>query len=120
MPIYEYRCTNCGASTDSTSRNITHPSNCCQAPLRRKFSVNVASTFKPHFNNAVGQYVRNEQEFRDALKRGSEQQSERTGMEHNYTPIDPRDMKPAGDGSGAEESAKAWHDKLKGASNALS
>lgn len=76
----------------------------------RVFSVNPTSTFRPHFNAAVGQYVSSDRQFRDALRRGSDMQSERTGMEHRYVPIDPRDTEPADGGAGVEEAKKAYHD----------
>jgi hypothetical protein len=49
-----------------------------------------------HFNNATGQYVTNERAFGDQLKLKSEEMSARTGMEHNYQPIDITDMKALG------------------------
>jgi hypothetical protein len=44
-----------------------------------------------HFNPAVGRHVSNGRDFRDALKRASDEASENTGMEHRYVPIDMRD-----------------------------
>jgi hypothetical protein len=48
-----------------------------------------------HYNNAVGQFVTNKRQFYDGLKMKSEEASIRTGMDHNYEPIDPSDMADA-------------------------
>lgn len=49
-------------------------------------------TFQPHYNHAVGKFVRSQREFDDALKRASHSASERTGIHHNYEPIHPSDL----------------------------
>lgn len=49
--------------------------------------------FQPHFNFAVGAHVNNEHEFRELLKRRSDDNSERTGITHNYEYIPPSDLR---------------------------
>jgi hypothetical protein len=49
-----------------------------------------------HFNNSVGQFVTGKHNFRDVLKRQSEIQTIRTGIEHNYEPVDLRDQAACG------------------------
>lgn len=67
--------------------------------MRRDFhSVSVLPAFQGHFNHSVGAYVSSMREFKDHLKRGSEAQSLRTGVDHNYVPVDP------GEGRGVTES----------------
>jgi hypothetical protein len=42
----------------------------------------------PHWNNALGAYVRNRRDFEDGLKRRSDALSERLGTEHRLRPVD--------------------------------
>lgn len=53
-----------------------------------------APVFKPHFNWAVGQYVNNDREYRDALKSCAERNSLSTGLDHNYEPRYPGEVEP--------------------------
>lgn len=113
MPIYEFRCHGCGSKVDKL--NDRTPSQCaCGDTLRRNYSVAVPSPRRqwvPHFNHSVGKYVESERAFDEALKRGSEEQSIRTGMDHNYTRIDAQDQ--AGYGAteeGLYDMAKSSHD----------
>lgn len=80
----------------------------CGSLLKRKFSFTSPPTFEPHFNHAVGQYVTSNAQFRDALKRGAEDQFRQTGAEHNYVPIHPSEVKTTDEGM--YETAKAQHD----------
>lgn len=43
---------------------------------------------EPHWNHSVGGYVRNRLDFEDALKRRSDEASERLGTEHRFRPVD--------------------------------
>lgn len=58
--------------------------------------VNIRLSLRAHWNNTVGQYVSNDREFRDALKRGSEEASVRTGIDHNFQPVDGREKEALG------------------------
>jgi hypothetical protein len=51
-----------------------------------------ADPFQPHFNYATGQYVRNRSEFESALRRGADDNSRRTGIDHDYRPLYPGDV----------------------------
>lgn len=44
-----------------------------------------------HFNQSAGTYVSNDRELKDAFKAQSEAATERTGIEHNFVPVDPQD-----------------------------
>ena len=46
-----------------------------------------------HWNQAVGEYVSNRQEFHDALKRKSDEVSERLGIEHDFQPMTPSELR---------------------------
>lgn len=56
--------------------------------MSRRYTVSVATGWMPHYNHSVGRYVRTRGEFLDALRSASEKQSERTGVEHNYQPVE--------------------------------
>jgi hypothetical protein len=47
--------------------------------------------FQPHFNDSVGKPVSSMWEFREALKQAAQEESEATGIAHDYTALDPRD-----------------------------
>lgn len=51
--------------------------------------------FQPHFNFSVGQHVSSESEMREILRKQSDDQSERTGIAHNYEYITPSDLRTA-------------------------
>ncbi len=97
MPIYEYRCQKCNAVIDSTTRADAVPCEACGHPRAlRRFSFSHKPDMPAHFNPSTGTYVNNEAKFRDDLKRASDAATERTGITHNFTPTDPRDMQSVG------------------------
>jgi hypothetical protein len=77
------------------THGVTHfnPESCfgCHAMTVQMAPAN----FQPHFNYTVGKFVRNEQEFRDALKRAGDKNSEKTGISHNYEYLHPADIRSA-------------------------
>jgi hypothetical protein len=46
-----------------------------------------------HWNHSVGKPVSSMRQFKDDLARASERQSEVTGMEHRYVPVDMSEVK---------------------------
>lgn len=113
--IYGYRCRECGAARDSTGRDDVQRCSCGGLSKRDYRQVQIGSSpFTPHFNHAVGQHVTSKREFEDALKRGSDANSERVGMDHNYAPVYPGDMaslEPKTDTQAIDDSRKGWQDK---------
>lgn len=110
MPVYEYRCRDCGAVRDSQSNQDVRPC-ACGGISRRVFHANIKSSFIPHFNHAVGAHVSSDREFNDLLKIRSEENTLRTGTEHNYTRIDPGDSpEPTKDTAIFETKAKLLRD----------
>lgn len=114
MPLYGYRCRECGKERDSLARDDVQPCP-CGGVSRRVFHVNVSGqAFTPHFNHSVGQHVSTSRAFDDALKRRAEENSLLTGIDHHYTRVDPdeaRSMKAVGaTDEGLESQAKAHHD----------
>lgn len=104
MTIYAYLCRTCGATCDSSTRAATlgaclDPS--CRGELRRKYSISIRPSMQPHFNHTVGKPISSMSEFRDELKRSSERETLRTGIECNYVPIEAADAGATMDGMDA-------------------
>lgn len=95
MKRYDYKCDHCGFHVElpeGAVKNCPH----CGMVMRKKFSFSVGKSFEPHFNHSVGQYVQSEKHMRDILSRQSDVQSERLGVEHRFTYVDPADTKALG------------------------
>lgn len=114
--IYEWKCRSCGVViendiADSSTRVICS----CGSEMKRLYTsvqINASSPFQPHFNHSVGEFVSSRRDFENQLKRKSEQQSERTGIDHNYQPVLPGDMpQPKKDDAIFEERNKHVRDK---------
>lgn len=105
MPIYEYRCADCG-NEHSESLSIRayeqFQSNhgiivCnCGTEMHRVFSPVIKSSMPEHYNTSVGQFIRTERELKDVFKRQSEEATIRTGIEHNFVPVSSSDRKTLG------------------------
>jgi putative FmdB family regulatory protein len=123
MPTYEFRCQNCGASSESKHKDAAGKCPVCGDTLRREYGFALKPSFQPHFNYATGQYVRNEAEFKSALSRASDSASapridpitgRESQLDHKYVAVDPREMPPKDD-SGMEEIRRGYHDaKVRG------
>jgi len=105
MPVYEFRCPNCGAAVtrhwsihDDTDRDLYNSgavacTECSHGHLRRRFTFAPAPVMHEHWNHSVGKPVSSMRQFKDDLARASERQSEVTGMEHRYVPVDMSEVK---------------------------
>jgi len=106
--MFAYKCNVCGARIDSTSRSLTTCPECLNMALRRDYSSVQIGTraFKPHFNHAVGAYVRTDREFDDLLRiRGDKAGS-------SYTRVDPGDVPtPSADDYILDDQARTIRDK---------
>lgn len=118
MAWYSYFCEQCHyEDIDQQFMPLGQLLRNCQCPLcggrmRRGASFNFNRPMREHYNHSVGQFVGNERQFKDGLKRKSEEMSMRTGMEHNYQPVDVTDMKALGvTDEGLEHTRKVHHDK---------
>lgn len=69
---------------------------CRGGRMVRVFSFNQKPMMPEHLNSTTGQVVRSERQFRDQLKRQSEAETVRTGIEHNYVPVDVQDRQTLG------------------------
>lgn len=91
VPLYSYRCVQCDAETITTYRGdelVRICRICGNRKHRRVWSVSFQRSMPPHFNQTVGKYITNQRQFRDELKRSSEQYSLRTGIDADFRPID--------------------------------
>lgn len=102
MPTYEWRCNNCGREwseqlTIEAYSTIPAPE-CpqCDISMSRVFSFVHKTGMPEHFNNTTGQVVSSSKQFADQLKRQSEEATIRTGIEHNFVPVDAADKKAFG------------------------
>lgn len=115
MTVYAYRCRECGATRDSLQREDVQPCPCGGLSRRDWSRVQFgAQPFKPHWNYATGTYVNNRNEFEDHLKRKAANNSDQTGMEHSYAPLDPGEiasLEPKTDTAILEDQNRAIHDK---------
>lgn len=99
MPIYEFRCRQCGITYQSLRSigDTTPGTPCpdCGGVMGRKFSTPAPSPvgMETHLNPTTGTVVSSHAQFADDLKRQSEERTIRTGIEHNFVPHDPREMK---------------------------
>jgi hypothetical protein len=98
--FYEYICDECSLTYESqTFRKIGCVlSDCfdinCDGELVRIVSIfNVSTDGEPYYNHTVGQMVTSNKDFERKLRIGAEQQSERTGTLHTYTPVYPDEAK---------------------------
>lgn len=93
--LYEYRCRTC----NHVYELITHmPSILCNCGQRAKrvFSFSARMSMPDHYNNATGQYARNERHLKDQFKEMSDIATARNGVPHNFVPIDPHDKETLG------------------------
>lgn len=109
MPLYEYRCPECGGGARSQTRGDTLPSPCphCASPgpLKRRWSLGFQMPMHEHFNSSVGKPISSMRQYTDELKRKSEIASITTGIEHRFVPVDPSDTAALGvTGDGIDES----------------
>lgn len=101
--MYSYLCPNCDAEQIHSTMlplgvGLDEPCDVCDHPyvVRAICRLNFTLSLPEHFNNSTGKYVSNRRDFSDQLKRKSDEMSERTGMHHNYVPVDPTDKKAVG------------------------
>ena len=92
---FQYRCRSCGRLFASGERADITTCPDCEGPATRRYGFYVRFSLAEHFNTAVGQYVSNQHDMNEALKRHSEEMSVRTGIEHDYEYVSPSEMADA-------------------------
>lgn len=94
MRFYDYKCRACGGKRTELATDLCLTCQ-CGGLFKRDYSSTHISTaiFHGHFNHSVGRYVSSDADFRSALSEASDKESARTGVDHSYKPIDPRELK---------------------------
>lgn len=93
--IYLYECRSCGQQFHSQTRGdfaVDRDGNsvlCCLQPVKRRYQLAVQRPMHDHYNPTTGTIIGSDRQFREELKRMSEVSTRKTGIEHNYEPIDP-------------------------------
>lgn len=105
MPVYCWSC--CGQELSTvrpmSADTMTKLCPVCGEQARRVFSSPGVSVFLEHFSIATGQMVRSQADLKAQLKKASDEATERTGIPHNYVPVDI--PKPV-EGPGTESQAR--------------
>jgi len=106
MPLYEWRCPKCHAHTTTTDNSTPPTCTLCTISLHRRYTFYKPAPFTPHFNVSLGRHVSSRQDFLEGLKAASDSATERTGIPHNYVPIDIADRDAFG---ATDESMDDYH-----------
>lgn len=126
MILYGYQCRECGQEYTSEYQGNVLMVLCCDGEcaaepedqwvnkfcdrcgndeIKRKYSVSVHRPMHEHFNTSVGKPISSDRQFRDELKRKSEEHFLRTGIPADYQPVDPTELRKeveASDGAGLD------------------
>lgn len=93
--IYLYECRTCGQQFHSKIRGDFAVSAdgvhvyCCHERVKRRYQLAVQRPMHDHYNPTTGTVIGSDRQFREELKQMSEVATQKTGIEHNYEPIDP-------------------------------
>lgn len=93
--IYLYECRECGQQYNSKMQGDFALQRsgvalyCCDLPVKRKYQLAVQRPMHDHYNNTTGTVIGSDRQFREELKAMSEVASKKTGIDHDYQPIDP-------------------------------
>lgn len=119
MTINRFICKRCGYIKDTegvVGQSPVYPDKCpaCgDGEWRRDYrSVGLVNPMMEHWNNTTGTVVSDMKGFKNDLKRRSDEATMRTGIEHNYEPIDYADVAQVvrdSDGKGLEDTNRARH-----------
>jgi hypothetical protein len=106
--IYLYECRGCGQQFNSPVRGDFavdrdgHTVNCCAQPVKRRYQLAVQRPMHDHFNNTTNTVIGSQRQFKEELKTMSEAATLKTGIEHNFEPIDPEIARKAVEASDAQ------------------
>lgn len=97
MTLYTYRCAECGNEfLSSTRADQVEFTACCGNWGQRIWGFTAKAIMHEHMNTSVGAPVSSMQGFKDGLARRSEEAFNRTGVEHNFQPVDLGDKQTLG------------------------
>ncbi len=64
--------------------------------MSRRYSFAIKTPMQAHFNHTVGNYVTNDADFRSKLRQASDELSAKSGIEHDFQPVDGADRAALG------------------------
>lgn len=97
VTIYEFRCRTCfHIHLSKIQAQSMDCASCPDGNAKRVYSVNVHRPMPDHFNQTTQTQVGSMRQFRDDLKRKSDDYFTRTGIESNFVPHDSADAKALG------------------------
>lgn len=106
MAVYEFSCKTCSRDhsvvglheKEAMESRISNGFAICDCggEISRIYSFSFKRSMPAHYNQSAGTYVSNERQLHDSFKAQSEAASIRTGIEHNFTPVDPQDTERLG------------------------
>lgn len=114
MALYAYVCVSCDTREEISNgavplADFNPPSDMqctsCGGVMRRRYSLSIHRPMQDHYNNTTNSMIGSNRQFREELKRQSETATLKTGIEHNFEPIDRSELKKnvvASDGMGLE------------------
>lgn len=112
MPMFEYLCRTCHYRHLSDMRGDSLGScRCGNGELRRVFSFSFKPIVHTHFNPTIGKVVSDDAQVRSELSRLSDEATARTGILHDYQPVDLRGSSLA-DLGGTEEGLNRTSESL--------
>lgn len=107
---YEYRCPECDYRVRWDECKNRHVAFCPEHEVqkfKRVFGFSHVKSMESHFNNTVGKPISSMRQFKSELARKSDEATLRTGIEHNYQPVEWGDKERLGvTGEGIYESNK--------------
>lgn len=102
MPLYSFRCDQCGNAQTISSSIRDYPDVpaamcmvCKAGEMKRDYKADKpqpAPMWPEHYNPSTGTVVRSRRQMQDDLNRGAEEQFERTGIPSNPVVVDRADM----------------------------
>lgn len=117
MAAFQYKCKSCGLEGllyGDIGQDPPRPESVCPDcganDWGRVYSLSVHRPMADHWNNTTGQVVGSMREFKEQLKRKSEEATLKSGIEHNYEPIDYSDFAhviEASDAQGLDDTNRA-------------
>lgn len=98
MPLYEYRCKECGYQRQSQKRDsqLGYCPDCDRGILKRSWGFQMAPVVHQYFDHSTGQVINDRKHLLSVAKEMSDRQTERTGITHNYVPADMTDKATLG------------------------
>ena len=95
MALYEYACDECGdflAKFPLGAAPRTEICAGCGQARPRRYSMNPTQVMHEHWNVSAQQPISSRRQHADVLRRQSEEATERTGVPHDFQPVDVQEL----------------------------